>query len=81
MASLLLVIFGITAMSPPFTTRSKARTSSTRYDAYLFRANVVISDRKQRLKKQLEDLNVPFTDDFDAALGAADHVVDAIFGT
>ncbi|KAF2139031.1 uncharacterized protein K452DRAFT_290132 [Aplosporella prunicola CBS 121167] len=34
----------------------------------------------QRLKKQLEDLDVPFTDDFDAAVGAADHIVDAIFG-
>ncbi|EOD50370.1 YjeF-related protein [Neofusicoccum parvum] len=29
---------------------------------------------------QLEDLDVPFTDDFDAVLGAADYVVDAIFG-
>ncbi|KJR86130.1 NADHX epimerase [Sporothrix schenckii 1099-18] len=33
-----------------------------------------------RLAKQLEDLNVPFTDDFTAALSATDHVVDAIFG-
>ncbi|KAL1630384.1 hypothetical protein SLS56_004911 [Neofusicoccum ribis] len=38
------------------------------------------SDNKKRLKKQLEDLDVPFTDDFDAVLGAADYVVDAIFG-
>ncbi|KAL1894880.1 hypothetical protein Sste5346_005567 [Sporothrix stenoceras] len=34
----------------------------------------------QRLSKQLEDLNIPFTEDFPAALGSADHVVDAIFG-
>ncbi|CAK7201633.1 hypothetical protein SEUCBS139899_004342 [Sporothrix eucalyptigena] len=33
-----------------------------------------------RLSKQLEDLNVPFTEDFPAALGTTDHVVDAIFG-
>ncbi|KAK8155227.1 apolipo protein A-I binding protein-like protein [Phyllosticta citrichinensis] len=33
-----------------------------------------------RLRKQLEDLSVPFTNDFDAALGASDLVVDAIFG-
>ncbi|CAK7215249.1 hypothetical protein SBRCBS47491_002418 [Sporothrix bragantina] len=34
----------------------------------------------QRLSKQLEDLNVAFTEDFHSALGSADHVVDAIFG-
>ncbi|CAK7242001.1 MAG: hypothetical protein STHCBS139747_003475 [Sporothrix thermara] len=34
----------------------------------------------QRLSKQLEDLNIAFTDDFAAALGSTDHVVDAIFG-
>ncbi|TLS22261.1 uncharacterized protein PpBr36_09847 [Pyricularia pennisetigena] len=34
----------------------------------------------QRLTKQLEDLEVPFVDDFKAALSASDHVVDAIFG-
>ncbi|PKS09507.1 hypothetical protein jhhlp_004124 [Lomentospora prolificans] len=34
----------------------------------------------QRLAKQLEDLNVPFVDDFSEALGASDHIVDAIFG-
>jgi hypothetical protein len=34
----------------------------------------------QRLAKQLEDLEVPFTENFIAALGSADHVVDAIFG-
>ncbi|KAK7537039.1 YjeF N-terminal domain-containing protein [Phyllosticta citribraziliensis] len=33
-----------------------------------------------RLRKQLEDLSVPFTNDFDAALGASDLIVDAIFG-
>ncbi|KAJ4299626.1 hypothetical protein N0V90_004872 [Kalmusia sp. IMI 367209] len=38
------------------------------------------SDLYQRLKKQLEDLKVPFTDDFPSALNSADHVVDAIFG-
>lgn len=34
----------------------------------------------QRLKKQLEDLKVPFTDDFPSALQQTDHIVDAIFG-
>jgi len=34
----------------------------------------------QRLAKQLEDLRVPFVDDFPAALASTDHVVDAIFG-
>ena len=36
---------------------------------------------KQRLAKQLEDLEVPFVDDFPTALKSADHVVDAIFGS
>lgn len=35
----------------------------------------------QRLAKQLEDLDVPFVDDFPTALQSADHVVDAIFGS
>ncbi|CAH0022846.1 unnamed protein product [Clonostachys rhizophaga] len=34
----------------------------------------------QRLAKQLEDLRVPFVDDFRTALDSTDHVVDAIFG-
>jgi NAD(P)H-hydrate epimerase len=34
----------------------------------------------QRLKKQLEDLKVPFTNDFSSALALTDHIVDAIFG-
>ncbi|KAI1092993.1 YjeF N-terminal domain-like protein [Rostrohypoxylon terebratum] len=34
----------------------------------------------QRLAKQLEDLEVPFVDDFPAALSSADHIVDAVFG-
>ncbi|KAH7316637.1 NAD(P)H-hydrate epimerase [Stachybotrys elegans] len=34
----------------------------------------------QRLSKQLEDLNVPFVDDFQSAIGQTDHIVDAIFG-
>ncbi|KKY19643.1 putative apolipoprotein a-i binding protein [Diplodia seriata] len=38
------------------------------------------SELYQRLRTQLEDLKVPFTDDFDASLGAADYIVDAIFG-
>lgn len=37
-------------------------------------------DIDQRLKKQLEDLKVPFTEDFPAALQQTDHIVDAIFG-
>ncbi|KEZ39338.1 hypothetical protein SAPIO_CDS10029 [Scedosporium apiospermum] len=38
------------------------------------------NDLYQRLTKQLEDLNVPFVDDFSEALKVSDHVVDAIFG-
>ncbi|OCK89501.1 meiotically up-regulated gene 182 protein [Cenococcum geophilum 1.58] len=34
----------------------------------------------QRLTKQLKDLGIPFTEDFETALKHADHVVDAIFG-
>lgn len=34
----------------------------------------------QRLAKQLEDLEVPFVDDFPSALKSTDHIVDAIFG-
>ncbi|KAI8234821.1 NAD(P)H-hydrate epimerase [Colletotrichum sp. SAR 10_86] len=34
----------------------------------------------QRLARQLEDLNVPFVDDFPTALKSTDHIVDAIFG-
>ncbi|KAH6605230.1 YjeF N-terminal domain-like protein [Trichoderma cornu-damae] len=34
----------------------------------------------QRLAKQLEDLEIPFIDDFPAAMKSTDHVVDAIFG-
>ena len=33
-----------------------------------------------RLRTQLEQLKVPFTDDFAAALGKSDYVIDAIFG-
>lgn len=34
----------------------------------------------QRLAKQLEDLEIPFTEDFPAAIKSTDHIVDAIFG-
>ncbi|KAI1842619.1 hypothetical protein JX265_012612 [Neoarthrinium moseri] len=34
----------------------------------------------QRLAKQLEDLEVPFVDDFGSAIKSTDHIVDAIFG-
>jgi NAD(P)H-hydrate epimerase len=33
-----------------------------------------------RLRKQLEQLKVPFTDDFVSAMGKSDYVIDAIFG-
>jgi NAD(P)H-hydrate epimerase len=33
-----------------------------------------------RLRKQLEHLKVPFTDDFHSAMGKSDWVIDAIFG-
>lgn len=34
----------------------------------------------QRLAKQLEDLEIPFTEDFPTAIKSTDHIVDAIFG-
>ncbi|KAK4978333.1 hypothetical protein LTR28_006132, partial [Elasticomyces elasticus] len=33
-----------------------------------------------RLKKQLEDLSIPFTSDFVSSISASDFIVDAIFG-
>lgn len=80
MVSLRLVTYGTTATNPLSTIPSRARMSSIRCALRLIKAIDLISDSKKRLKKQLEDLDVPFTNDFDAALGAADHVVDAIFG-
>ncbi|KAM0426240.1 hypothetical protein ACHAPT_008591 [Fusarium lateritium] len=38
------------------------------------------NDLYQRLAKQLEDLDVPFVDDFSSAISSTDHIVDAIFG-
>ncbi|KAE8442592.1 hypothetical protein EG329_003015 [Mollisiaceae sp. DMI_Dod_QoI] len=34
----------------------------------------------QRLSTQLQNLNIPFVEDFPAALEESDHIVDAIFG-
>ncbi|KAI0172586.1 YjeF N-terminal domain-like protein [Hypoxylon sp. FL1284] len=34
----------------------------------------------QRLAKQLEDLEVPFVEDFSTAVTSTDHIVDAVFG-
>jgi len=34
----------------------------------------------QRLSTQLKNLNIPFVEDFPAALEESDHIVDAIFG-
>ena len=34
----------------------------------------------QRLQTQLKNLRIPFVDDFEKALGEADHIIDAIFG-
>lgn len=39
------------------------------------------SPKFQRLVKQLEDLEVPFVEDFPAAIKSTDHIVDAVFGT
>ncbi|CAJ2504421.1 Uu.00g118150.m01.CDS01 [Anthostomella pinea] len=38
------------------------------------------NDLYQRLAKQLEDLKVPFVDDFPSAVKSTDHIVDAVFG-
>ncbi|RYP40602.1 hypothetical protein DL767_001602 [Monosporascus sp. MG133] len=37
-------------------------------------------DLYQRLSKQLEDLDVPFVEDFSKAAKSTDHIIDAIFG-
>ncbi|KAH6718495.1 YjeF N-terminal domain-containing protein [Leptodontidium sp. MPI-SDFR-AT-0119] len=38
------------------------------------------NDLYQRLSTQLKNLDIPFTEDFPAALKETDHIVDAIFG-
>ncbi|KAI0475856.1 YjeF N-terminal domain-like protein [Xylariaceae sp. FL0804] len=38
------------------------------------------NDLYQRLAKQLEDLEVPFVEDFPAAAKSTDHILDAVFG-
>ncbi|KAI8957471.1 YjeF N-terminal domain-like protein [Daldinia sp. FL1419] len=38
------------------------------------------NDLYQRLAKQLEDLEVPFVEDFTEAMKSTDHIVDAVFG-
>ncbi|KAG5999459.1 hypothetical protein E4U54_001834 [Claviceps lovelessii] len=50
------------------------------YQPTIFYPKKSKNDLYQRLTKQLEDLKVPFVDDFQSALKSTDHVVDAIFG-
>ncbi|KAG5988227.1 hypothetical protein E4U43_004814 [Claviceps pusilla] len=50
------------------------------YQPTIFYPKKSKNDLYQRLTKQLEDLEVPFVDDFQSALKSTDHVVDAIFG-
>jgi NAD(P)H-hydrate epimerase len=50
------------------------------YEPTIFYPKRSKNELYQRLAKQLEDLNVPFANDFTTALAATDHVVDAIFG-
>lgn len=38
------------------------------------------NDLYQRLSQQLNDLRIPFIDDFNKALSQSDYVIDAIFG-
>ncbi|POS87550.1 hypothetical protein EPUL_000461, partial [Erysiphe pulchra] len=38
------------------------------------------NDLFKRLVTQLEDLDIPFTDNFDAATNTSDYIIDAIFG-
>ena len=73
------------AITLPYTIPSKARTSCARYDNTSGHKNLINSvkylpNMSQRLRKQLEDLKVPFTEDFATALTQTDHIVDAIFG-
>lgn len=80
MASLLLATSSITATSPPSTTQNRARMSCIR-SAFTLQSHIrPETNNNQRLKKQLEDLKIPFTEDFPGALKQTDHVVDAIFG-
>ena len=37
-------------------------------------------NKSQRLTKQLQDLRIPFNDDFSSALKSTDSIIDAIFG-
>lgn len=39
------------------------------------------NDLYKRLIKQLQDLDIAFTQDFDVSLKESDYVIDAIFGT
>jgi NAD(P)H-hydrate epimerase len=89
MASLLRVTCSTTGTSPPSTIPSRARTSFTRCVSVNVLVLTVIcilangwriDNIQQRLKKQLEDLKVPFTEDFTSALNNTDHIIDAIFG-
>lgn len=47
---------------------------------FVGRSDLLITEFLQRLAKQLEDLEVPFTEDFSVAIKSTDHVVDAVFG-
>jgi len=50
------------------------------YDPTIYYPKQSKNELYQRLIKQLKDLDIPFTDDFPAALKETDLIVDSIFG-
>ncbi|SMY24078.1 unnamed protein product [Zymoseptoria tritici ST99CH_1A5] len=50
------------------------------YKPTMYYPKVGKNELYSRLRKQLEQLRVPFTDDFQSALSSSDFVIDAIFG-
>jgi len=75
-----LGICSTTGTNQQYIIQSRARMNSTRLVIACELFGFGSSFLAQRLRKQLEDLKVPFTDDFTSALKQTDHVVDAIFG-
>lgn len=70
----------ITATSPPCTIPKKAKTNSTKYVRFKSTDLPTKLTSIQRLKTQLENLSVPFTNDFNGALSNSHLLIDAIFG-
>ena len=50
------------------------------YQPTIFYPKPTNNEIYQRLANQLRNLNIPFTEDFEASLKNTNHVVDSIFG-